>query len=435
MKHKIYFFVLTAILLFSASSAESFQFTFTPRLTVAEEFTDNVFLSPENTETDFITTITPGFVLGLPGKMAGMELSYNPSYAYYNEFDENNTWRHQADLSGWTQLTKDTRIDLRDSFVNTEDPLSEADIAVIRTEDPALPVDTGIRRGRNRYSRNFAEANFTHQFGPSDDFRIGYSHTLLENDDPAIEDSQTHNPSAALRYWFLPQWGVDLSGAYTKGEYEIRDDVEKWHGSLKLLKKFSPHLDGYLRYSHTQYRYEGETGDDKTYNPSVGIDYEIAEDLTLNFDVGYFINAYEKREDQDGLTLDARLIKRFRRGSINLIARSGYDQAIGQTENLGYEKFAEGGASATYRFTRYVSGNINGFYRYSDYVDNLNARRDDSVRGSAGLAVAPLSWMTIDLRYSFRMLESTLDANEYQENRALLSITLAPATPYRTSNY
>ena len=227
--------------------------------------------------------------------------------------------------------------------------------------------------------------------------------------------------------------GIDLNGAYTKGDYEVSDDVEKWYGSIRVLKKFSPHLDGYLRYSQTNFNYEGETGDDKTYNPSVGIDYDIAEDLTLNFDIGYFINDYEKRDDQDGLTLDARLIKKLRRGSINFSARAGYDQSIGQTENLGYEKFAEGAISATYRFTRYVSGNINGAYRYSDFVDI--DRQDDNLRAGAGISVTPLSWMTIGLRYSYRLLDSSLDTNDYQENRAMLTITLAPSTPYRTSTY
>ena len=194
-------------------------------------------------------------------------------------------------------------------------------------------------------------------------------------------------------------------------------------------------MNGYLRYSQTNFYYEGETGDDKTYNPSVGIDYIIAEDLTLNFEVGHFVNEYEKREDLDGLTLDARLIKRLRRGSINLFARGGYDQSIGQTENLGFEQFAEGGVSATYQFTRYISGNVNGFYRFSDYVDSIVDRRDNIFRGGAGLTFVPLRWMSIDVRYSYNGIESNVDANDYQENRAMLTITLAPSAPYRTSNY
>ena len=434
MKTRIF---LTAIglILFLTPKIFAFQATFTPRLSAGEEYTDNLFLTDSDRESEFITTVTPGFSVEMLWKTAGLQLAYDPSYVFYNEFDENNTWRHQADLRGWAQLTKDTRIEVRDSFVHTEDPLSEADIAVLRTTDPTLPVDTGIRRGRNRYSRNFAEANFSHQFGPSDHFRIGYSHTLLENDDPTIEDSRTHSPSADLRWWFLPGWGIDLNGAYTKSDYDIRDNVERWRGSFRLLKKLSLKMDGYLGYSQTNFYYDGETGDDKTYNPSVGIDYVISQDLTLNFDVGYFINEYEKREDADGLSLDARVIQRLKRGSINFVARAGYDQSIGQTENLGFEQFAEGGASATYRFTRYISGSINGFYRYSDYVDSAPVRRDDNVRTAAGLSVIPLSWMKIDLRYSFRMIESTIEANEYQENRATLMITLAPATPYRTSNY
>ena len=200
MRFKPYYLISICIGLFLTTSAWAFQTTFTPRLSVGEEFTDNVFLSSnDTTETDFITTVTAGLSLELLWKTAGVGLSYDPSYAFYDEYDENNTWRHRADLSAWALLSKDTRVDLRDSFVNTEDPLSEADITAIRTQDPRLPVDTGIRRGRNRYSSNFADVNFSHQFGPADNFRIGYSYTLLENDDSTIEDSRTHNPSAELR--------------------------------------------------------------------------------------------------------------------------------------------------------------------------------------------------------------------------------------------
>ena len=457
MEHKSYILILIAILLFSASSEESFQATFTPRLSISEEFTDNLFLSHINPETEYITNISPAFSLGLLGKTSGLDLSYNPSYAYYNEYDEKNAWRHTAVLSGWAQLTRYTRIQLRDYFIHTDDPLPEEDIALrrttgpdisIQTEDPLseedttssgttepdYPIDSTERRGRSPYTRNVADINFTQQFGESDSFRLGYTNIFLENEDPTLEDNTTNEPSAGITYWFLPQWGIDIDISYTRGEWEVSDDIDRFYGTVRFLRQFTRHLDGYVRYSHTMVEYDGVTEDDRTYNPSIGIDYLIEKDISFKLDVGYFINDFDLRPDQSGMTGEAILTKRFRRGSINFSALGGYDYALyGTTQRNGFEKFAEGSISATYNFTRYVSGNINGAYRYSDYVDQ--GYQNDRAGGGVGLTITPLSWMSIGLRYSYRMLESTIDTNEYQENRALLSITLAPSVPYRTSNY
>ena len=47
--------------------AFSAQLTFTPRASAEGEYTDNVFLTHDDTEDDFITTLSAGFTAGLVG--------------------------------------------------------------------------------------------------------------------------------------------------------------------------------------------------------------------------------------------------------------------------------------------------------------------------------------------------------------------------------
>ena len=111
MKSKI--FLVTACTFFLTTSITfAYQFTFTPSISVSQEYTDNYFLTKHNKEHEYITTISPGFTVQILGKNSGADLSYNPEYAMYDKYDENNTWRHTVDFLAWSDIAKNTRIEL-----------------------------------------------------------------------------------------------------------------------------------------------------------------------------------------------------------------------------------------------------------------------------------------------------------------------------------
>ena len=361
----------------------------------------------------------------------GAEISYEPEYAVYNKYTEYNNWRHSAQFSGWTEITKNTRLDIRDSFLQTEDPLTHADVATMRTEDPTAPIDSTIRRDRNRYFTNSANINLTYHFGESDLLRLGYIHSLLENDNPDIEDNQRHNPSLGLTYWFAPQWGLEARSSYTKGEFDTSDDLDEWSGSARLIKKFTRHFDGFVQYKQTARNYKGATEDNKIYNPSIGMNYAVAEEISLSVDIGYFVNDYKSIEDKSGLTGNASLIKRFRRGSIHFSGLGGYDYSNYGAENLGFSEFYEAAGSANYQITKLISGNVFGSYRTDKYKDITPEREDKTASAGLGLTIQPLQWMSIGFNYTFRSVDSTLNLNDYDENRFLFKVTLTPSSPFR----
>jgi uncharacterized protein (PEP-CTERM system associated) len=181
MKSRI-FFVAACTFFLTTSTIFGYEATFEPRISVGTEYTDNLFLADSNEESEWITTISPSFKADILGKKAGAKISYDPSYAFYDDYDEFDHWRHRAKLNGWAELSKNTRINVYDYFLYTEDPLSIADIAPVRVEEPDETIDTTLRKTRRTYYRNTARVNFSHQFGEFDAFNIGYKHYFLEND-------------------------------------------------------------------------------------------------------------------------------------------------------------------------------------------------------------------------------------------------------------
>ena len=445
MKFKIYLCVAISAILFAASSVFAIQATFLPRISLTEEYTDNLYLSAEDEVDELITIISLGFTTELLWQHSGIELSYDPAYAFYNEFSENNSWRHTALLYGWTDLTRNNRLEIRDAFLKTEDPLGEEEIA-----------DSTLRTTRDPYWTNTSSLRFTNRFGENDSIYLEYAYGILENEDETLEDNTRHIPSAGLTYWFTPQWGSEIIVSYTKAEYETEDefynapgavpsdDFEQANGSIRLIKRFARQFEGHLAYSHIYVDFEETEEDYQIYNPSIGFDYSVAQDKRVAIDVGYFSQDNSKRtgdiDDESGMTADGVFEKTFKKGSISLLGAAGYDEAYFGAENLGMSIFYEAGLEAEYNLTRRITGDISGSYRQDKYEDEDPARRDKATRGGAGLSYTYERWLSSNINfiiraeYSYRNFESTIDEDDYIENRGLLTITLTRSQPYRSGN-
>jgi hypothetical protein len=431
-------FILTAVctLLFTSSITFAYQASFTPRISVGAEYTDNIFQSDNNKQDEYITTISPGFTAEVLGKKGGLNISYDPRYAKYDEFDENDGWRHDARFKGWAELSKNTRLDIRDRFRLTEDPLSEADIAALRAEEPDDIIDNTRRTSRNEYYRNNASVNLLHQFGEFDTFNLGYRHYFLENDDPTYEDKERHNPYAELTYWFVHDWGVNLRGEYRKGQNEISSDYDQINARARLVKKFSKHLDGFVQFGYATLDYDREIREDADgYDLSAGFDYEIAADISLSLLAGYSYVDRDVSDDESGMSGNVKLTKKLSQGVIYLTGSGGYTGPNFGADTRGISEFYEAGLSVTYRLAKHLSGNAFGSYRNDNYLENPFDLEEKTTKAGLGLEWQALQWMSLGLTYDFRNFDTTIDADDYDENRLFLRVTLSPSVPYRTSRY
>lgn len=419
MRLKITSLIAISILFVVASHADAYQSTFTPSLSISEEYTDNVFLTENNEEYDYITSISPGFTFQIFEKRYGASLSYNPSYVHYDRFRENNTWRQNASFSGWSDLSKHTKLTINDTFVRTEDPVSEEDATV--------------RRNREPYYTNSTSVSLDHKFSERDSIGLGYLYSFLENKDPDIEDNERHSPSITYSHKFNPYLSLDTSVSYIRGDFEVSDNFDNWNGSITLANKFTKYLSGSIRYSHTIMDYRGNTEDYKVYDPSIGISYTIAENTFLSLNAGYFIQDRENSDDESGLSLNGNLGKtwEFKRGSINATGSSGYEESYFGSENLGFNRYYGVKTSANYRLTKSLTGNITGSFRRNKYINQDDNRTDRLKNAGIGLTFNPITirWLNLSLNYSYRTVDSTQKENEYDENRVILSITLSSPSP------
>jgi hypothetical protein len=444
LRMKLKVLLIVVLLATFSTTAIAFQFTFTPRTSASGEYNDNIFLTEDNEEDDYITTVSVGFTAALMGRTSGIEISYDPAYEFYDEFDEFDGWIHNAVLNAWSDLTQRTRLEVINRFLFTRDPLGDEDYIV--DGDVIIPGDTTLRRTREEYYTNTAIARINHQFGEDDLVYAQFLYGILRNDALDVEDNDRYEPSIGLNYWFGPKFGIETMGAYTRGEYDRdsdfigtpTDDFDNWFGSVRVIGRTTPHFSLFGQYDHTYRDVEGDFDNDYTvYAPSAGFLYMIEEDLSLRLGVGYFFQDIDNEDDEEGYFINAEINKtwNFRRGAIGLVGESGLEQNDFGAETLGLERFGSITASANYSFTRNFLGNISGYYRYSDIInddDIGDAEEENRYRFGAGLEYLPFTWMTWGLDYEFNKLDQKGGGfdDDYEENRVMFTVTLQPDQPW-----
>jgi predicted porin len=430
--------VIAGLLLAQTIPAGSAQFNFTPRLTVKEEYNDNILLERKNEKDDFITTVSPGVAAELRGQTSGALLDYNPSYSFFMDNDQYDGWQHRAMLSAWNEFSRETRLELFNYFLYAKDPLADNDV-VSEKGDVLAEGDPTRRRNRDTYYRDIATARLQHQLG-AENFVFGqFVYGLLKNDDPLDEDSQEFSPSVGAVYWFTQWTGIETDFGYTRGLYDdTSSDFHQGQGRLRLNQRISPRFGLYGEYKHIVRNFDdspvgGDENDYMVYAPSAGVFYDFDRTLRASFGVGYYYQQIEDQDDEQGPFFNSEVNKLwdFQRWSIRARGASGIDSQDFGAENRGFERFAQLELSGRYDFTRQLFADAAVRYRYADYINSDDDIVDHRYGAEVGVGYDIFRWMRLRLSYAFNKLDSQNTLDDYEENRVMLQITLQPDQPYR----
>ncbi len=300
MKQRHVVVLAAALTLLVSAPVWGYQLSFQPRVTFGVEYTDNVFLDPDQPpvipladgetvagppdaeippeplpviepESDLIFLTAPGFTLEMIGQQTGLALDYDFGYTGYDEFSENDSWRHSLALSAWRQLTRTTRLEFSNSFLYTEDPLGARTFEVTAEPEAAAPdeapadaeaaapppeatditpTDPTTLRSREPYWVNTSDILVTRQFGPDSEYFLGFAYSARRDDSFDGEDSDIYTPRAGITYWFNQFWGAELEGSYDYGEYDISPDIRNWDARLRVTRRISRRLDTFFEYEH-----------------------------------------------------------------------------------------------------------------------------------------------------------------------------------------
>jgi hypothetical protein len=435
------------ILPFWIPETNAAQINFSPSAFSSVEYNDNIFLDPDNENSDYITRAGIGLRGEALWQKASVVLNYRPSYQWYKDESDRDYWRHEASGNARFDFTRNTRMDLRNTYLRTSNPSDESDFV---DEDAPLDgrdVDRDLnRRGLNKYYKNVATASLSHQFGERDNVYLAGRYSRLRNvNAPNTSNREEHDiytPSAGLAYWFTHQWGTELNGEYSRRELKIDNDRDVYDGTARLLYRFTRHFDGFLSYRHTYVDYDDETTDSNytVYRPGVGVFYQFSENSHARVGLGYYIqdkdssdNPNVDDDDSQGFNVDSEIFKAwpFRRGNISLLTMSGYQQDDSGSQDNGFNIYYEGRVDADYALLRRLTTDAYIGYRIDDYPDQQPSRTDKTLRAGVGLAYQPLPWLTSRLDYTLTDRRSDENNDEYTVNRVSFTITISPELPIR----
>jgi hypothetical protein len=436
MQSKITF--LTCLILFIHTCASAATL-FTPRLTLTEEYNDNLDLAPDNDpdnekRADWRTTISPGVSLEVANRTSGILIDYEPSMVMYNRYSDDDTWRHRGLIDYWIDFSRYSSFEFENETTYTEEPISE--------------VDSTIRTGRNHYVLNVTSADFFHQFGREDSFDLGYSYRILENEDNSIEntleDTRRHESYLRLTYWpVVNEWGTETELRYQKGIYQESDfifdkadhisdpsdDFDFWSAGSQLIRRFTPHFEGTFRYTYSKIDYDGETEDYQLHEAGPGFRYFIGENTDLSFEGMYIFRDRATSRDQSTFLLVSEIVQRWilSRSSVELTGSTGFDPETFGAENNGFDLFASIDANYEYSFSRETHWDLFGGFRWDRYIDLEPERLDNTIQAGTGLSHQVFSWAELRLDYRYRQVLSEDYYHEYAQNRVMLSLTLMPS--------
>ncbi|MEF8943647.1 MAG: outer membrane beta-barrel protein [Desulfohalobiaceae bacterium] len=407
---------------------------FTPSLTVSGEFTDNLFQTEEDEESELITVVSPRAAISVEGKRTLWELSYEPGFSFYNEYDPLNTIRHSASLTGDHQLSKHLSLTLADNFFRTEQPYRRVELTLEEPESgerAALEerIDSTIRRSREPRYSNDALARLDYQFGARDSAYIAFNNRIFRDESPEGEDSQSYSPSTGFEYWLGTKDGLLGDFSYTRGVFRgPTEDFHNLEGNLRYTHRFNRFLEGFTEYTHIYQDFVYSDDEYHVYNPAAGMGYTFAEDAHLEVGLEYFIQDRKTGDDDSGMTVNLDMDKTWskRRWAFRLSGSSGYEQTYFGSENLGLTEYYEAGGRLEYSFTRYFQSSLSADYRYSRYLDEDPEREDHVASASCGLTYQATQWVSLSLEDIYRIVESDEEFSDYQENRVILSLTVAP---------
>jgi polysaccharide biosynthesis protein VpsM len=375
---------------------------FHPFLVVEERWTDNLFLTKNNTKSDFVTTVAPGLWLAVPANkekllslqttttsVGGLQLSrvkpeatrkyqayalYSPEWVHYSDHSSQDHWNHNAEALFQYNLNMGLSFDLIDVFNDRED-----------------------------ISGN------------------GFSDILYRYQDNLLDFITTYEPSEKLKLRF------DYANYILNYKEEINNYRDRMDNSVALYAfyQFWAKTSLFVEYAYADIDYDERTITDSIENSYyAGVAWEITAKTRGSFKVGYMDKNFDSASvaDQDGFSFELQTqhnltakrsvqVNAFRKfnESDYIFASSYYATGI----NVGLRQ----------KFREKWSATLVAAYERDDY-NGVN-RADDYFSIGPAVRYEPRKWLIFDLAYYWNMRDSNIGFYDYTSNEIFLRATLS----------
>lgn len=383
---------------------------FHPYVSIAENYSDNIRNTRNNTLSDSSTVISPGIWVAAPATKVpllnlststfapgGLALSrdktdyfrryqtyflYGADIVKYNDYTDDNSDDHRAEAFLQYNLKGGLSFDLLDQYKKGHDTRG-----------------TGISTELDKYDTNLANGVVSYDVSNKFRLRADVSHYMVDYDAVRnnARDREDSSASAYVFFKFMPRTSLFAQYEYINVDYDtdtLSDSDEqhlfaglKWKGSEKTQGKVKI---GYLNKNFDQ----------------IGIDNK--DDFTMEL-VGDYIFSPKTSIQLTGI----------RRVHETTIQTSNY--TLAHSANFMY----------TQHFTPKISGYLGISYANDQYDGPLtigaqtDERTDDLYSIAPSLQYAPMEWLLVDLSYIYSERDSNFDGFDYEANTVFLRLSAA----------
>jgi hypothetical protein len=382
-----------------------------PFLSISESYTDNLYNTPNDKESDYITTISPGLWPALPGaRQPLLQLatsSNSPGGLELSRFETETERQFQA-YGLYRAGIKQMQNNRADNLVthraegmvqyNLRGGLSLELLDIYERDHDAY--DTGLERTQiDTFRSNLVNSILTYQISPKFKLRGDYSYYTLkyEAERNAFRERDDNGFALYVFYKVLPKTSVFV-------EYEFVDiDYD-----LDILS------------------------DSKEYHYFTGLDWNLTAKSKGRIKVGYGVKDFDRRgvDDRDDLILEAQVDHRFTRKTSMYVkvARRTEETDLETTQDVLSDNLQVG---YTQNLTEKLAASIKATFIHDSYdkdltIDTQTAKRsDDYYSGDLALGYSPQEWLNLGVGYVYSDRNSNFATFDYESHTIYGNVTFA----------
>lgn len=409
MMKSIFLTILVSSLFVSFASA---RVEVHPTFFVAEEYNDNIYLSENDQQDDWITTIEPGIDVRIDSRWIDLSLDYSFRYDYYLKNDDLTDF----DFAGGQ------RANLGTTFFEGR-PFTLSVLAIISRETlderEASSVTNELINKSTVYDYT-VNPQYRFRLGGQSSLVFGYIYERTDHEDSRGDDSQGHSGRVSLIRELSTNTQISANYTYKMNISDDEEDYNEQSYTLGLNQQLGPRTEISLEGGFSTIAYVDIDDDDgESLTWSTDISYRLSAPITLSL---MFSQDFDNSAT-DGLTKsrDASFRINYSKDSFG----AGLEAYLDQTDYLRSAREDESyGGRFNLSFPLYsnLSTDLDAEYEVSDFIGAIDKNVDQYSVG-ASLHYNIRRFLT-SLSYEHRVYDSDINTQDYTENTVTLSASV-----------
>jgi len=360
-------------------------FDFHPFLESEAKYDDNIFYERSNTRSDWITTLTPGFIASLSHPRFNYELEFKPGFVYYLHNPDLDYDKQEVDFKATIELTSRLTFSFYDRYIRSNqiqfEELSETD------------YEREVRRTTlTTFNRNVISPKLEYRFGRENLVSLYYRNTGYRSELHFDDDYKEQYVENRIQYWFNISNGIRITSHFTKGNFDIEPDLlHSIDITARYIRRFTPHFKLYGEYGYgeadfedrrsfqrlddrREFQVDSQDVEDYDLNKfNFGFEWLLPANFQMEGSIGYFWrNGVGNRDDQ-GINSSFEINKTAENLKVNLKWESGSSANYFANRDSGFSKFWRISTRLTYRYHDRLEFEFRGSYGYREYTDDRGA--------------------------------------------------------------